>query len=193
MDDLTIQPLTQERWKDLVALFGTRGGASWCWCQYFVQTGRDFSMDRDANQRALRAQMVSAQRPLGLLAYGGGVPIGWVALGPLGSYQRLTASRSLDDVRGSRPVEDVWRTSCFVVKVGRRRRGVSTALLRSAIGFAREHGARSLEGHPVDVDARTGRVGGDELYHGTMSMFVAEGFREIGRTSPTRPVMELVL
>ncbi|KNX39284.1 GNAT family N-acetyltransferase [Luteipulveratus halotolerans] len=183
--------MTQDRWDDLVALFGKRGDAAWCWCQFFAS--RSLTRDRVANQEALRAQVAASPRPLGVLAYGGGQPIGWLAVGPLGSYERLISSAALADVR-DRPVsEKVWRTTCFVVKVGRRRRGVTAALLGAAVDLAREHGATTVEGHPVDVDSRSGSVASGELFHGALSTFIAAGFTEIGRTSPARPVMELVL
>lgn len=193
MDDLTIRPLTQDRWDDLVALFGTRGDAARCWCQFFHTTGGSYWEHAEGNQDALRSQVRASTRPLGVLAYGGGVPIGWLAAGPLGSYERLTSSATLADVR-QRPIDEkVWRTTCFVVKVGRRKRGVATALLAAAVDLAREHGATSVEGHPVDVDARTGTVAGSDLYHGVLSTFLAAGFVEVGRTAPSRPVVERVL
>jgi len=51
-----------------------------------------------------------------------------------------------------------------------------------------------LDGHPVDVDAlRARRVSGSALFTGTMAMFVAAGFSEIGRTQTSRPVMRRTL
>lgn len=59
--------------------------------------------------------------------------------------------------------------------------------------FAREHGARVLEAHPVDVAAKGGRVPSPSLYHGTASMFADAGFTEVLRTRPDRPVVRLDL
>ena len=73
-----------------------------------------------------------------------------------------------------------------------RGRGIATALLEAAPGFARSRGARVLEGYPVDLDV-AGRRSNAELYHGVASTFRACGFEEAGRTSPTRPVMRLPL
>ena len=104
----------------------------------------------------------------------------------------MTTSRTAPPI-GDPDDESVWRTACFVVKVGFRRKGVATALLEAAIPFAREHGAEVLEGHPVDVAARQGRSAGAILYHGVLSTFLAAGFTEVGRTGPARPVVRLVL
>ena len=87
----------------------------------------------------------------------------------------------------------VWAVTCFVVKVGHRRRGVGAELLGAAVAHARAAGAHTLEGHPVDVAARERKSSSAELYHGTLSTFLAAGFEEVGRTGPTRPVVRLAL
>ena len=84
--------------------------------------------------------------------------------------------------------------TCFVVDGQYRRSGIGGALLQAAVAFARGHGATAVEGHPVDAAALTAaRVAGSALYTGTMAMFSAAGFVEVGRTYPTRPVMRLSL
>lgn len=83
-----------------------------------------------------------------------------------------------------------WWITCFAVDPRLRGIGVATALLDAAVGYARDHGATALEGHRVDTDAlRAARVGASALFTGTMRIFVACGFQEIGRTYPSRPVM----
>jgi GNAT superfamily N-acetyltransferase len=87
-----------------------------------------------------------------------------------------------------------WWVTCFAVDSRHRRSGVGSALLKAAAGFARDHGATAVEGHPVDVAALSAaRVSGSAIYTGTLAMFTAAGFSEIGRTYPTRPVMRLLL
>ena len=88
----------------------------------------------------------------------------------------------------------MWWVTCFVVDSRHRRSGVGSALLQAAVTFAGEHGARAVEGHPVDVAAlKAARVGGSALYTGTVAMFAAAGFVEVARTYPSRPVMRLVM
>ena len=45
--------------------------------------------------------------------------------------------------------DSVWALTCFLTRVGFRRRGVSRALARAAVDFARERDARALEGYPM--------------------------------------------
>jgi GNAT superfamily N-acetyltransferase len=193
-DEVVTAPVTEQGWDDLVALFGTRGDPSWCWCQYFLRTGSDYTRSKAANKTALHEQVTSGARPQGVMAHLGDEPVGWAQLGPRTAYPRWCQSRALRAVTGD-DIDDpsVWSITCFVVKVGHRRRGVATALLAAAVDLARDQGARVLEGHPVDVTARTGKVSGAELYHGVATTFLAGGFREVGRTGPTRPVMRMSL
>jgi GNAT superfamily N-acetyltransferase len=193
--DLRVEPATPQRWDDLAELFGTRGDPAHCWCQFFLRVGRDWDYtDTAGNRAALRGQVTGDARPPGLIAYADDRPVGWVALAPRPTYPRLVASRGLAAVAGT-DLDDagVWSVTCFVVRVGWRRRGVAAALLAGAVGFARGHGARILEAQPVDTAARTGTVSSAELYHGVASTFAAAGFTEVGRTAPTRPVLRLAL
>jgi len=185
--------LTPERWNDAVTVFGTKGDPSWCWCQYPVTTGRAYEQSADDNKDALHRQVTEGTRAPGLLAYAGEQPVGWVAVAPRTAYPRLCANAALAGLTGDITDETVWEVACFVVRVGYRRKGVGATLLDAAVSFAREHGARVLEGHPVDVAAPTGRTSGAELYHGAASTFAKAGFHEVGRTGPTRPVMRLAL
>jgi len=132
--------------------------------------------------------VVKTQPPPGVLAYAGGAAIGWCAIAPREAYPRLDRSRifkRLDD-------EPVWSVSCFFVARPYRRQGVTTALLRAALDFARRRGARIVEGYPVET-----RKGSDMpapwAWTGFASSFRAAGFEEAARRSQTRPMMRYVL
>jgi GNAT superfamily N-acetyltransferase len=206
--DVVIRPISPARWDDLVELFGTRGDPSWCWCQYFLTTGRSYEESAARNQAALRAQIASAAVPTGLIAYAApltsdagstseaveeGKPVGWVQVGPRTGFPRITRGRDMPRVVDDLDDESVWAVTCFVVRVGWRRKGIGGALLDAAVELSRASGASAVVGHPVDVAARTTRVGGSELYHGAASTFARAGFREVGRTGATRPVMRRAL
>ena len=120
----------------MVDLFGTRGDPSWCWCQYFLTTGSDYTRSTDANREALRTQ--ASHRPRPGWSPSGGTPVGWVQVGPRPTYPRVRGNRALLQVVGG-DIDDagVWAVTCFVVKVGQRRRGVGAALLDAAVTAAR--------------------------------------------------------
>jgi GNAT superfamily N-acetyltransferase len=139
----------------------------------------------DGNRRALRRVVAAGPAP-GLLAYADDEPVGWCAVAPRDAYPRLARSRVLA------PVDDrrVWSITCFFVTRHWRGRGVSRALLEDAAQFARRHGARLLEGYPVD---RPGRSADAFVYTGLASTFTRAGFRQVARRSPTRPVVRRAL
>src|SRR5689334_23062815 len=117
-DEVVTATLTEEGWDDLVALFGTRGDPSWCWCQFFLTTGQDYTRSASDNKAALRRQVRDEQRPQGVIAHLGDEAVGWVQLGPRTAYPRLCGSRALRAVTGD-DIDDpsVWSVTCFVVKV----------------------------------------------------------------------------
>ena len=79
-------------------------------------------------------------------------------------------------------------------RVRHRRAGIAGSLLQADVELARNHGASAVEGHPVDVSAlKATRVSGSAIYTGTLALFAAAAFAEVGRTAPTRPVMRKML
>ncbi len=79
--------------------------------------------------------------------------------------------------------------TCFFTRAGFRKRGVSRALARAAVDFARERGARAIEGYPIT----TKNVILEELHVGTESVFADAGFIEVSRPTLRRVVMRLDL
>jgi len=140
----------------------------------------------DGNRRALR-RIVGGDLPPGVLAYSGDEAVGWCAIAPRADYPRLKASRIL------KPIDDepVWSVSCFFVARPYRRRGVTAALLRAALVFARSRGAQIVEGYPIEP--RQGRLADPFAWTGFASAFRAAGFEEVARRSETRPMMRIRL
>ncbi len=184
---LSFRPLTADRWPDLERLFGARGACAGCWCMWFRLARAEFEREKGAgNREALRA-LVESGPPPGILAYAGEEPVGWCALAPRAAYPLLARSRIL------RPVDDapVWSIVCFFVARAHRRHGVTTELLRAATRYAREQGARILEGYPVEP--KKGTAADTFVYHGLASAFRRAGFTEVARRSETRLIMRLVV
>src|SRR5438445_9481628 len=149
---LDVRPLTKERWGDLVDLFGRPGAsiARGCWCMYYRKTGASGIGPGEGNRKALKSLVGRGIVP-GLIGYQEGKPIGWVSLGPREDYAKLRRSPVM------KPVDDkpVWSIVCFFVDAKARGKGVSEALLRGAIDYARSQGATLLEAYPVDKDTRS--------------------------------------
>ncbi|WP_082716862.1 GNAT family N-acetyltransferase [Microterricola viridarii] len=179
-------------WADVERVFGTRGDPATCWCQFFKLSNEEWkNAEASACKTALEQQVRVAAPPPGVIAYRGDEAVGWCAVEPRVNYGRLMRTRV---VAGGSPEspddEGVWAVTCFVVRVGHRRRGVGGELLRGAIEQARALGAEAIEGYPVDVAVR-GKTSSADLYHGTLTQFLAAGFEEVARPSADRPVMQL--
>jgi GNAT superfamily N-acetyltransferase len=179
-------PATPDRLADLEAIFGESGYARKCWCAYWYLPNAAFKAGWGEGNRTFFRSRVSAGLTPGILAYCGDDPAGWCGLAPRRVFDRLNRSTSFA------PVDElpVWAINCFVVRKGYRRRGLLRLLLRNAVKFAREQGAQTLEGYPVDS---AGRRSSSDLYPGTLSAFREEGFTEVARRLPGRPIMRLDL
>ena len=180
---LEFLPLTLERWPGLEQLFGTRGACGGCWCMWWRQTHAKFEQSKGPkNKRALKRLVTSGTVP-GLLAYYQGEPIGWCAVAPRPQYTRLETSRIL------KPLDDqpVWSIVCFFIAKPYRHQGVSLALLKAAVKYARGEGAKIVEGYPVEP--KNARTADPFAYTGLAQTFRAAGFKEVARRSPTRPIM----
>jgi GNAT superfamily N-acetyltransferase len=182
--DLNIRPLTASRWKDLETLFGERGACGGCWCMWPRLKRSEFQKQKGpGNKRAMKS-IVQSGPPPGLLAYAEGRPVAWCALAPRETYRVLDNSRILKRVDD----QPVWSVVCFFVAKSFRRRGLTAKLLDAAAVYARKHGARIVEGYPVDP--KPGAPSADVFaWTGLASAFRKAGFEEVLRRSPTRPVM----
>ncbi len=79
---------------------------------------------------------------------------------------------------------------CFAVRAGYRRRGVSRALAKATVPFARDRGARALEGYPMLTDPGQ-EVTWGELNVGSRSVFADAGFTEVSHPTLRRVVMRI--
>lgn len=176
--------------EQLGAVFGTRGVAARCWCQWFRVTSREWdALGPEELRRRTAADLASDEPGPGVVAVRDGEPVGWCAVAPRPQYRLARRPTMRSGVPGD-DLDDpsVWALTCFVVRVGHRRQGVAGELLEGAVALARSGGARVLEAYPID-----GSGSASELYHGTASMFAAAGFEEVARTSRTRTVVRLTL
>ncbi|UOQ89489.1 GNAT family N-acetyltransferase [Agromyces endophyticus] len=192
---LRVVPAGDAPFDDVEAVFGTKGDPAHCWCQWFKLAPADWRSTGDDDLRELlHRQLESAENGPGLLAYDDETPVGWCAVEPRPNLPRLRRSRIISGATTEPDFADesVWAVSCFVVPREYRMRGVGRALAAAAVEYAREHGARVLEGYAVDPAERAKTPAAD-LYHGTVSMFVDAGFSEVARPRPDRAIMQLQL
>jgi GNAT superfamily N-acetyltransferase len=137
----------------------------------------------EANKEAFKT-IVKHGPPPGLLAFEGERAIGWCQITPRDALPWLEHNwrlRRLDEV-------PVWSISCFYIRKGYRKRGITTALIDAAVKTAKRAGAPAIEAYPLDADLTPSSSG-----TGYMTTFARIGFKVVARHTPPRPIMRLVL
>ncbi|MGC2031570.1 MAG: GNAT family N-acetyltransferase [Steroidobacteraceae bacterium] len=176
---LEILPVTADLWPALEDLFGERGACNGCWCMYW-RIGADYrKRPRERNRLALR-EIVKRGPPPGLVAFDRDVAVGWCQLTPRSSLPWLDRTwrlKRVDEV-------EVWSLSCLYVRIGYRKRGVTSALIAAAIKAAKRARAPQLEAYPLDA-GKTPSASGT----GYASTFARAGFRTVACHFAPRPIM----
>jgi GNAT superfamily N-acetyltransferase len=217
-EDLTIIPASHATWADLTAIFGTIDSGR-CNCQRFKTRGWFWDQATDEQRRDRLREQVNCDDPdakstTGLVAYltGAshrpedqsaedlrseeargfpGVPAGWVAVEPRTEYPRLLGLPTVWRGRHEDKQDDgVWSVTCFVVRKGYRKRGITYALAAATVGYARENGARALEGYAMRTQPGKEITWG-ELHVGAVQAFADAGFTEVSSPSVRRVVMRV--
>jgi GNAT superfamily N-acetyltransferase len=195
MTALRIVPANEASFEDLQTIFGTRGPASRCQCQrYKLRAGESFG-SFPAGERAQRLrEQTDCGHPesgttSGLVAYLDGEPVGWCAVEPRPAYHGLVRNNRVPWAGRDEDKDDesVWAVTCLFARAGFRKRGVSRALARAAVDFARDRGARAIEGYPMT--SRNAIL--EELHVGTQRTFADAGFAEVSRPTLRRAVMRI--
>jgi GNAT superfamily N-acetyltransferase len=191
-------PANEASCEDLAAVFGNRGYPAYCQCQKF--RFRNWAERRSTNvvERMLRLQGQthcgdpSAPTTSGLVAYLDDEPVGWCSVAPRTSFARLLKTPVTFKGRGNEDPadDDVWSIVCFVTRAGYRRRGISRALARATVDFARSRGARAIEGYPMITEPGLDVTWG-ELNVGSRSIFAGAGFHEVSHPTLRRVVMRV--
>ena len=193
---ITIVPANEASWDDLRAIFGERGDPATCQCQWFKAPRAEWrATPREQLEASLHEQTgcghPESSSTSGIVAYLGGEPVGWCAVEPRVDYVRLQSMRIPWSGRTEDRADDgVWSVTCFVVRTGFRRMGVSYALAAATVDFARSRGARAIEGYPMEPEPGKEVIWG-QLFVGSRSIFEAAGFEVASRPTLRRLVMRI--
>jgi GNAT superfamily N-acetyltransferase len=173
-----VHPATPDRFDAAATVLRPKSDvAGACWClSYRLSSGDNNTLSGD--DRAAYLRELTGRRPApGMVGYLDGQPVGWCGVGPRADVARLRRSRTIPHV-DDRPV---WSVFCFVVRPGFRRRGITRALLDGAVAYARDNGAATIEGYPVDPEGR--RIHQAAAYVGMIGIFDDAGFERVVKTA----------
>lgn len=194
---IRVVPANEATWDDLQTILAGEGRG--CQCQYFKLTdaewhgGVEIAVRGDRLRQQTNCGDPTAASSSGLVAYCDDVPAGWCAVEPRTDFPRLLKTRIPWTGRSEDKTDDhVWAVTCFVVRKDYRRRGIAGALALSAVSFAREHGAQSVEGYPrLTTDGE--ETGDMALYVGSREIFAGAGDHQVSNPTPRRAVMRVDL
>ncbi len=180
---LVLRPVTPERWRDIEALFGPRGACAGCWCMWWRLGRSQFEAHKgESNRRAFRRLVRGGAVP-GVLAYWDEEPAGWCCIGPRTEFPALDRSRVLARIDD----QAVWSIVCFFIARRHRHQRLSMWLAQAAVDYARASGAAIVEAYPIDTCSPA--YPDAYAYTGLLSTFTRIGFSEVGRRSPSRPIV----
>lgn len=183
--ELRIVPLTPELWPAFQDLLSSQGGpCSRCWCMYW-RIGPGYYKRKPETNRSAFHSLVRSGPPPGLIALAGNISLGWCQLTPRDALPWLDHAWRLKGV-GNEPV---WSISCFYVRKGHRKKGISRRLLEAAIETARRNRVRLLEAYPLDARFTEKTAS----FTGYVSTFRRAGFKIVIRRVPPQPIMRLNL
>jgi GNAT superfamily N-acetyltransferase len=180
---LTVRPLTPGLWPALEDLFGPRGASGGCWCMYW-RIGSAYRARPSGLNKAAFREIVKRGPPPGLLAFDGDVAVGWCQVTPRDALPWLDRTWRLRRVDAL----PVWSLSCFYVRKGYRKRGVTSVLIAAALKAARRAKAPALEAYPLDANLTPSASG-----TGYASTFRRAGFETAARHVRPRPIMRRAL
>lgn len=190
MATITTELATTARWDDVQhALTGGGDGAS-CQCIWPVLSNKDWDATTTPQRTEMFRTEIDEGPPPGIVAYVDGEAAGWIRIGPRTRQARVARTRIIA-AASTEPFDDesVWAVTCFVVRREHRGGGLNLELLRAAVEYARESGARLIEGYPVDTRGEKQRS--NDLFHGTLGTFRAAGFMERAELKPGRTLVTL--
>ncbi len=176
---LIIRPLTPDLWPALEDLFDTRGPCGRCWCMA-TRIGSAYRKRAADDNKAAFRRIVKRGPPPGLLAFDGDLAVGWCQLTPRDAVPALDHQwriARVDDV-------PVWSLSCFYVRIGYRKKGVTAALIAAAVQAAKRAKAPALEAYPLDAALTP-----SSSSTGFVTTFTRAGFKPVTRRVPARPIM----
>jgi len=187
---ISVVPANEASFDDLQTILGTRGEGWLCQCQRYKLGPGEAFRNFGVQERAQRLrEQTRAEPSSGLIAFADGEPAGWCAVQPRPAFTGLVRVFKIpwEGRDEDKTDESVWAVTCLFTRAGFRRRGVSRALARAAVDYARSHGARALEGYPM----RAERPVPEAMHVGTESVFADAGLAVVARPGKRRAVMRI--
>lgn len=178
MTKLSYTPVDESNWTDLEKLFESKGGPHNCWCMVWRSMNKGADRTQKADKKESLKNYVVSQKPIGLIGYDHSEAIAWCSIAPRESYRELSGDSTLTNV---------WSLVCFYIKKEYRHKGITEELIKQAIAYAKENGAKYVEAYPVDPESPSFR------FMGFKPMFEKQDFEFKHMAGQRRHVMTITL
>ena len=184
LTSLTFEPLTKANWDKFTQLFGMKGACGNCWCMYPRLSKNDFNEGKsgEGNRNAMH-EIVLTGKPTGILAFYGNQPVGWCAFAPREDFSKLERSRVHKRIDN----QPVWSVPCTFINKSFRGQGVSVALLKGVVQYAKENGIKVIEAYPTIPTQE--KLPDSFAWIGLYKSFERAGFQIVDTTSKSRPMV----
>ena len=198
MNDVVVKALTPALVGDFLSFFDHERGSAFadnpewakCYCHFYeVPVAIEWpSLSAAQNRIAMQARIEIGEME-GFLAFAGSEPVGW-----LNAQPRHKLPHCFDRMRvpptplPCAPYEAAVIV-CFIIAPAWRRRGVSRALLASALSALAARGFRLVDAFPFKSGDSERAA---DHYHGALSTFVAAGFAPLAETDSVTVVRKLL-
>ncbi len=181
--NLKVYSLDHTRWNDFEELFGEKGACGGCWCMSWRLKKSDFEKQKGEENKNSMKNLVHQNKPVGVLAYIDGTPIGWCAVAPRSEYIRLNYSRVLKKIDD----EPVWSITCLFLSKEYRRKGISTEVIKAAINYCKQNNIKIVEAYPTVPYEN--KVPDAFLWTGIPVSFEDAGFKVVEKRSKWKLMM----
>lgn len=178
MTELHYKPVDKSNWVDLEILFESKGGPHDCWCMVWRHMNEGTERANKSDKKKSLKRYVDHQNPVGLLCYDKSEAIAWCSIAPRESYRELSGDGSL---------KNVWSLVCFFIKKEYRQKGITPELIKHAIKYAKDNGAKYVEAYPVDPESPSYR------FMGFKPLFEELGFDFKHKAGKRRNVMTIAV
>jgi GNAT superfamily N-acetyltransferase len=181
---LTFEAVTKDNWDKFSALFGIRGACANCWCMFYRLKPAEFKEGKvnEINKNRMK-ELIWQGKQVGIIAIHEGQAIAWCAFAPREDYIKLENSRvhkRIDD-------KAVWSIPCFFIDKKFRRKGISVALLKGVIEYAKKNKIRIIEAYPTIPTVTS--LPDSFVWIGLYKSFERAGFRIVDHKSKSRPMV----
>lgn len=188
LSSLRFEPLSPNNWHKFEELFGAKGACGNCWCMSFRLDNRSFEEGKieNGNKESMK-ELVHSGLPTGILAFYDDIPVAWSAFAPREDFDKLSRSRV------HKPIDDkkVWSIPCTFIAKDFRRLGVSVALLKGVINYAKDKGIHIIEAYPT-IPTQD-KLPDAFAWIGLYKSFEKAGFQIVDQTSKNRPMVRYYL